>query len=122
MPWIDENLHPDKLEWIARKMALDEAKPGVPSPRERGKDYNHSTFCDLVISGLVGFLPNGAKGFSLDPLFPATWDYLVLENLRYRGHDVAVRWRRGEGLRVSIDGRLAAVRKDFGRVDVQGLQ
>jgi len=21
---------------------------------ERGKDYNHSTFCDLIITGLVG--------------------------------------------------------------------
>ena len=51
-------------------------------PRERGKDYNHSTFCDLVISGLVGFVPKGA-GFTVDPLFPADWDYLVLEDLRY---------------------------------------
>ena len=122
VPWIDENLHPDKWEWISRRIILDTPRMRETFPRERGKDYNHSTFCDLVISGLVGFVPNGAKGFAVDPLFPETWDYLVLENLRYRGHDVAVRWRRGEGLRVSIDGRLAAVRKDFGRVDVQGLQ
>ena len=118
VPWIDENLHPDKLEWIARKMALDEAKPGVPSPRERGKDYNHSTFCDLVISGLVGFVPHGAMGFTVDPLFPATWDYLVLENLRYRGHDVDIRWQRGEGLSVAVDGKSVAGRKALGRLDV----
>ena len=22
--------------------------------KERGKDYNHSTFCDLIINGLIG--------------------------------------------------------------------
>jgi hypothetical protein len=26
-------------------------------PVERGKDHNHSTFCDLIISGLVGIRP-----------------------------------------------------------------
>ena len=26
-------------------------------PDERGKDYNHSTFCDLVITGVVGLRP-----------------------------------------------------------------
>ena len=87
-------------------------------PRERGKDYNHSTFCDLVISGLVGFLPNGAKGFAVDPLFPADWDYLVLEDLRYRGHDVAIRWQRGKGLEVTVDGRLVARRTILGRLEV----
>ena len=33
-------------------------------PRERGKDYNHSTFCDLVTCGLVGVRPLG-KGSGL---------------------------------------------------------
>ena len=48
----------------------------------------------------------GAKGIAVDPLFPADWDYLVLENLRYRGHDVTVRWQRGDGLSVYVDGKL----------------
>ena len=117
VPWIDENLHPDKSEWISRKMILENEQMRTRFPRERGKDYNHSTFCDLVISGLVGFVPNGAKGFSVDPLFPATWDYLVLENLRYRGHDVDIRWQRGKGLSVSVDGRTVARRPDLSRLE-----
>ena len=78
-------------------------------PKERGKDYNHSTFCDLVIAGLVGFEPCGAEGFAVDPLFPSDWDYCVLENLRYRGHDVDIRWSRAaRRLFVIVDGRVAA--------------
>ena len=115
VPWIDENLNPDKAEWLSREIIRKTPEMAKRFPKERGKDYNHSTFCDLVISGLVGFIPNGEKGFAVDPLFPATWDYLVLENLRYRGHDVDIRWRRGEGLAVSVDGKSAAARKTLGR-------
>lgn len=114
VPWIDENLNPDTGEWIARNLLLERKQ----KPLERGKDYNHSTFCDLVITGLVGFIPNGEKGFAVDPLFPAKWDYLVLENLRYRGHDVDIRWQRGKGLTVSVDGKPAAVRQTLGRATV----
>ena len=118
VPWIDENLNPDRPDWIARTMLL----PKADGVRERGKDYNHSTFCDLVISGLVGFLPNGAEGFAVDPLFPAEWDFLVLENVRYRGHDVSVSWRRGEGLVVGVDGRIVARRETLGRLEVSFKQ
>ena len=118
VPWIDENLHPDKPEWLARKIIQDTEWMRKSFPCERGKDYNHSTFCDLVISGLVGFVPNGEKGFAVDPLAPAEWDYLVLDNLRYRGHDVSIAYRRGEGLAVTVDGKPAARRADLGRLVV----
>ena len=52
--WIDESLNPLTGDWIARSRLKnwkngmwDASKGGV----ERGKDYNHSTFCDLVITG-----------------------------------------------------------------------
>ena len=52
--WIDEDLDPLTGDWIARTIL----KPGGEgSVVERGKDYNHSTFCNLVISGLVGIRP-----------------------------------------------------------------
>ncbi len=53
VPWIDENQNPTNGDWISRSLLI-ERKQG---PKERGKDYNHSTFCDLVISGLVGLRP-----------------------------------------------------------------
>jgi hypothetical protein len=55
--YIDENMNPDTGDWIARTRlsrwkngAWDPAKGG----EERGKDYNHSTFCDLVLSSTEG--------------------------------------------------------------------
>ena len=115
VPWIDENMNPDKPDWIARTLLVRRGQ----KPRERGKDYNHSTFCDMVISGLVGFIPEGADGFAVDPLCPAKWDYLILDNLRYRGHDVSIRWHRGRGLSVKVDGREAAQSQTLSKVRVR---
>jgi len=119
-PWIDENLHPDKPDWLSRTIILQTPSMAKNFPKERGKDYNHSAFCDLVISGLVGFVPRGDAGFTVDPLAPATWDHFTLERLRYRGHEVSVRWRRGrEGLVVTVDGREVARRATLGRLEVR---
>ena len=120
VPWIDENLHPYKAEWLSREIIRKTPEMAKRFPKERGKDYNHSTFCDLVISGLVGFVPNGAKGFTVAPLCPQTWDYFILDDLRYRGRDVSVRWQRGKGLEVSVDGKPVASRPDLGRLEVSG--
>lgn len=119
IPWIDENLHPDKAEWPSRQIILATESMRNMFPRERGKDYNHSTFCDLVISGVAGFIPNGSDGFIVDPLASKDWDYFVLDNLRYRGHDVSIRWHRGHGgLTVSVDGNVVAQRNDLGKVSI----
>ena len=115
VPWIDENMNPDTADWIARTLLIQRKQ----KPRERGKDYNHSTFCDLVVSGIVGFLPNGADGFTVDPLCPEKWDWFILDNLRYRGHDVSIRWHRGHGgLVVKVDGREVACSDTLRKVQV----
>ena len=112
VPWIDENLNPDRPDWISRTMVRREG--GI---RERGKDYNHSTFCDLVVTGLCGFVPDGDGGFRVDPLADPAWDWFVLENLRWRGHDVSIRYLRGDGLSVSADGRRLQPRSGVFRAE-----
>ena len=52
--------------------------------KERGKDYNHSTFVDLVISGLVGARTD-KEILEVEPAIPDGWDYFRLENLEYKG-------------------------------------
>ena len=43
-------------------------------------DYNHSTFCDLVITGLVGLVPRDDDRIEVDPLLPAdAWDWFCLD-------------------------------------------
>ena len=112
VPWIDENLDPFTGEWLARALLIEQ---GRTKHRERGKDYNHSTFCDLVISGLVGIVPQEEPNMLVvDPLFPSDWDYLRLERVRYHGHDVSVLWDRtgahggDKGFAVRVDGCLLA--------------
>ena len=47
---------------------------------ERGKDYNHSTFCDLILSGLLGIERKDGK-LTCHPLIPEEWDAFCVKGL-----------------------------------------
>lgn len=121
-PWIDENLNPYTGEWIARDIHQQEGH--TEKNTERGKDYNHSTFCDLVISGLVGLRPRADDIVEVNPLVPeGVWDYFCLDNVSYHGRNLTVLWDktgqkygRGSGLRVLSDGREIAHSETLSRV------
>ncbi len=106
IPWIDENLDPFTGEWISRKMLKAAGAEG-----ERGEDYNHSTFADLVIAGLCGVHPHLDGTLELRPLIPESWDCLRLENVKIHGRMVSLYWDRkgarygkGAGFSVWSDG------------------
>jgi len=89
LPWIDENLNPFTGDWILRTR-LKTWQNGTwakdKGGQERGKDYNHSTFCDLVISGLIGLNTSLSDTLTIDPLVPDnTRDYFCLDNVLYQG-------------------------------------
>ncbi len=115
VPWIDENLNPLTGDWISRTRlkswkngAWDAGKGG----EERGKDYNHSTYCDLLISGLIGLRPRADDTVEVNPLVPeGVWDYFCLDQVRYHGHSLTIlfdktgqRYGKYKGLRVFADG------------------
>ncbi|MFS1030945.1 trehalase family glycosidase [Enterococcus casseliflavus] len=52
--WLDENIEPNTGEWLSRRILEAWGWPKNKGGRERGKDYNHSTFNDLVIRGMCG--------------------------------------------------------------------
>jgi len=80
VPWIDENLHPDTGVWQSRKeLEADHWNP-LRGGYERGKDYNHSTFCDLVLSGLLG-IDRRENEIISDPIIPDDWDYFCVTGL-----------------------------------------
>jgi len=127
VPWIDENLNPQTGDWIARTRlktwkngTWDAGKGG----QERGKDYNHSTYCDLIISGLVGLRPRPDDTVEVHPLVPAdTWDWFCLDNVLYHGRILTILWDktgdkygRGKGLRAFADGREIAKSDSLGQV------
>ena len=105
--WIDENLDPFTGGWIARKILHDGGTKG-----ERGEDYNHSTFADIVIAGLCGIHPDLDGSLAIGPLVPAGWDYLKLENAKVQGRAISIYWDRtgarygrGAGFSVWADGK-----------------
>lgn len=115
--WIDENLNPYTGDWISRTRLKD--WPGSPWPadkggKERGKDYNHSTFCDLVISGLIGIRPSLGDTLQVSPLIPAgMWDYFCLDNVRYHEKTITVvydrygvKYHHGKGFFIFVNGRM----------------
>lgn len=90
----------------------------------RSRYYNHSTFCDLVISGLAGLCPRADHTVEVDPLLPASaWDWFCLDAVPYHGRLLTIMWdrtgshfKRGSGLRVLADGREIAHAEAIGRV------
>ena len=123
VPWIDENLNPFTGDWISRTRlktwrngTWSDAKGGI----ERGKDYNHSTYCDLIISGLVGIRPQEGNTLTVNPLLPdGEWDYFCLEDVLYHGKRITVlydkkgtKYNKGKGLTVFVNGvKKASSRK-----------
>lgn len=113
VPWIDESLNPDSGEWIPTE--------GDPP---RGKDYNHSTFCDLVITGLVGLRPRADNMVEVNPLLPeGTWEYFCLDSVRYHGQTLTIiydktgeHYGRGRGFQVLVNGRRVAGTESLQRV------
>ena len=90
--------------------------PEEKGGKERGKDYNHSTFVDLIITGLLGLRPR-KDGLDVNPLVPMTsgWDYFCIDRVRMHDHWVTVlydktglRYNKGKGLFIFVDGDLVA--------------
>ena len=92
--------------------------------RERSRYYNHSTFNDLVITGIAGIRPQADGSVEINPLVPAgQWPYFCLDNVSYHGHTLTViydhdgqRYHQGKGLILLVDGKKVAQRKDLGKL------
>jgi hypothetical protein len=130
-PWIDENLNPYTGDWIARTRlkswennTWSVEKGGV----ERGKDYNHSTFCDLIITGLIGLRPQ-EEGVVINPLLPDnSWTYFCLDNISYHGKILTVlydktgnQYHRGKGLMVFVNGKLTGKSQKLGTIKLMKI-
>lgn len=94
---------------------------------ERSRYYNHSTFNDLVITGLCGLRPRADNILEVNPLLPSgKWKYFCLDKVLYHGHNITIVWdedgsryHMGKGLQILVDGKVKACRKDLGKVEVQ---
>ena len=95
--------------------------------QERSRYYNHSTWNDLVITGLCGLRPRSDNTIEVNPLLPQDkWAYFCLDNVLYHGHNITIVWDRdgvryhmGKGLRVLVDGKCVGQRKDLGKLIIR---
>ena len=111
--WIDENLNPFTGDWISRTRlkvwengSWSKDKGGV----ERGKDYNHSSFCDLVLNDLLGIKPKLNSTIEINPLIPDNWKWFAVKNINYQGKKIDIFWDEngkkfglGKGLTIFVD-------------------
>jgi hypothetical protein len=112
VPYVAEAHHPDENRWIYDGQGHSE-------------DYNHSTYVDNVISGLIGVDGRADNAVTVTPLAPPSWDYFLLENAPYHGHNLTVLWDRtgtrygrGAGLKVFVDGVQAAAQAGLNALTV----
>ena len=102
-PYIGEYLDETTGQWIN----------GVNG---RSRYYNHSTFADLVITGVVGLVPRADGTVEVWPLLPeGTWNWFCLDRVKYHGYTLTIFWdqdgsryHRGKGLTVLADGKQIA--------------
>jgi len=119
--WFDAFLaytrsqHYDGLPYVGEY--LDEKTGAWLKGRDpRSYYYNHSTYADLVITGLAGLRPRADNTVEVAPLLPSgAWDWFALDGVRYHGREVAIIWdrdgkhyNRGAGLSVFADGKVIA--------------
>jgi hypothetical protein len=103
---VFEVLHPDLGYWIDR----DDGNTDM------GDDYNHSTFVDLILSGLLGIRPRADSTLVLNPLVPlGLLTHFAVDHIKYHGRYLSVVWDEdgthygvGKGLQLFVDGKLIA--------------
>ncbi len=94
---------------------------------ERSRYYNHSTFNDLVITGLVGLRPRADNIIEVNPLLPSDkWDWFCLDNILYHGKIITIVWdknglkyKKGKGLSVWVNGKKVAGSSELQRLTGQ---
>jgi hypothetical protein len=84
------------------------------------RDYNHSTWLDILIPDLIGLVPRADDVLEVDPLVPeGALAHFTLDGQRYHGRDITIVWDAPgddddrhsdgrQGLDVYLDGQLAA--------------
>jgi hypothetical protein len=102
-PYIGEYLDETTGQWLKGR-------------QERSRYYNHSTYADLVITGVVGLRPRADATVEVEPLLPAgLWDWFCLDGIPYHSRALTVIWDkdgkrygRGQGLSILADGQVIA--------------
>jgi hypothetical protein len=116
IPYLGEYHDETTGEWLIRG-----------EKEKRSRYYNHSTFADLVIQGLVGIVPCDRGRLTVDPLIPQeSWDWFCLERVPFQGRDLTVLWDRsgtrygrGKGFALIIDGKETLRLNELDTIEIE---
>lgn len=97
-PYVAESHYPEMNSWSA-------------DSTNHSEHYDHSTYVDNVITGLLGVVPQTNNTLMIYPIIPSNWTYFAIENLPYHGHLLTIlydqtgtKYNQGVGLTVFVDG------------------
>ena len=79
--FIDEVMKPFEYVWSVREAVKNGYN--LTGGGNRGRDYNHSTFIDLVLRGLCG-IEIANDELCINPKIKGIWKWFKIENLTYR--------------------------------------
>lgn len=99
-PYLDENMDPETGIWLAREIMREWNNP-KKNP-ERGQHYNHSSFIDLVMTGICGIRPTLENTLTVHPLGTSLQGF-ALTDVPYHGHLLDVEWDAALGLKLTVD-------------------
>ena len=109
-PYIAETADPNTGRWTQDDVQASE-------------HYFHSSFNDLLITGLVGLRPRADNVVEVNPLAPRDWNYFALDDVSYHGHNLSIVWDltgkkygRGAGLSIFADGKRIANAPQIGKL------
>jgi hypothetical protein len=118
--------HPD----IQEDYNPDDGKPIVGL--DRSHHYNHSTYVDLILSGLIGIRPRADEILEINPLLPVETTpgtppirYFAVQGILYHGHEVTAifdadgtRYGKGRGFSVFVDGKRVFGPRPLARAEI----
>jgi hypothetical protein len=130
---VFENVHPDLGYWNNREIMYRRNDTN----RDMGDDYNHSTFCDLILNGLLGIRPQRDGTLNINPLIPSFITKFAVDHVLIQGDNIlSVTWNRDDssstrqdqrdddyphGLTVRLNGQVVAHRPDMGLLKIHLL-
>jgi hypothetical protein len=113
-PYIAEALNPDTGSFEGH------------DSYNHSEHYFHSSFDDLVITGLCGLKPRADEMVEIDPLATGDWKWFAVDDVPYHGHRLSILWdrdgtryKRGVGLTILVDGAVAASRPTLGKLTAE---
>ncbi|KAK3715166.1 hypothetical protein LTR37_007376 [Vermiconidia calcicola] len=103
--------HKDGVPYVAESHFPEKDGCSADSSNH-SEHYMHSTYNDIVITGLLGLIPRADDILEISPIIPPDWTYFALENVPYHGFLITVlydegggRYNTGPGLTIFADGQ-----------------